>query len=137
MNGFNRLAPIHIPSTRLYITSESLFLSASFFARTQGSVSSMYLLHRLNILKTSVRASAICISSIFFLTFSAAPVHTALRSSSYSPVAPVLLTNPSKYLLLMVIVRLTRFPKTFARSELYLSVISSQVIVPSLSYGIS
>ena len=46
-------------------------------------------------------------------------------------------TMPPKYLLLMEIVRLTRFPRILARSEFILSTMSSQVIVPSFSKGIS
>ena len=45
--------------------------------------------------------------------------------------------TPSKYLTVMDSVRFTRLPKILARSELYLLMTFSYVIVPSLPYGIS
>ena len=105
-------------------------------------VSSIYLLHLLNNVHISVIASATRSSDIFFTTFSTVISTTSLRSVSTS-IAPATLSSlasvstPSKYLFVMDIVLLTRFPSTFARSELNLSTISSQLITPSLSKGIS
>ena len=102
----------------------------------------MYLLHLLNNVHISVIASATRSSDIFFTTFSTVISTTSLRSVSTS-IAPATLSSlasvstPSKYLFVIDIVLLTRFPSTFARSELNLSTISSQLITPSLSKGIS
>ncbi len=137
MNGSSSPAPIEMPSTRLYRTVASLSFFASSFASTHGSVSSMYLLQRLNRLKISVSASATRSSAIFASTLSYVPVATAFRSSSTASAAPLSSTTPPKYLLLMEIVLLTRFPSVFARSEFSLSTIRSHVIEPSFSYGIS
>ena len=68
--GSNRPAPIEMLSTRLYSTVASLSFFASSFANTHGSVSSIYLLQRLNSAKISVRASATLRSSILTSTLS-------------------------------------------------------------------
>ena len=124
-------------STRLYSTSLSRSALSGSFASAQGMVSSMYLLHLRNRAKISVSASATRSASIHSVTLRAVPVTTAFRSSSTGSVDPVEATVPPKYLLDMDTVRLTRFPSVFARSELNLSIIRSQVITPSLSNGIS
>ena len=126
-----------ILSVRLYITSLSLSFLASSFASTQGSVSSIYLLQRLNRLKISVMASATWSPSILDSTAAFVALTTETRSSSTLSLTPVLSTTPSKYLFVIDIVLFTRFPKTLARSELILSTTSSQVITPSFSKGIS
>ena len=82
-------------------------------------------------------ASATRRSSIFAAAFAYVPVTTAFRSSSTASAAPLSQTTPPKYLLLMEIVRFTRLPRVFARSELIRSVRSSQLITPSFSKGIS
>ena len=131
------MAPIQIPSTRLYSTSDRRSFLVSSLARAQGMVSSIYLLQRLNRLKISVMASATRRSSILASTLSTTALDIAFSSSSTGSVTPVLLTTPSKYLFDMEIVRLTRLPKVLASSEFILSTISSQVITPSFSKGIS
>ena len=70
-------------------------------------------------------------------TFAFVAVTTAFRSSSTSSAAPVFVTTPPKYLLLMEMVRFTRFPRVLARSEFIRSTSSSQVMTPSFSNGIS
>ena len=137
INGASRLAPIMMLSVRLYITSARRGFVSSLFARVQGIVSSIYLLQRLNRVKISVRASATRSLSIFSAVFFTAPSTTAFRSSSTGSVTPLASTTPPKYLLLMEIVRFTRLPSTFARSEFIRSTISSQLITPSFSNGIS
>ena len=133
----SKLAPTVMDSVRLYSTSARRSWSASSFASTHGVVSSMYLLQRRNRSNTAVIASATRSLSIFSCTLSLVPVTTAFKSSSTSSAAPVFLTTPSKYLLLMEIVLFTRFPKILARSELNLSITSSHVMTPSFSNGIS
>ena len=124
-------------STKLYKTVARRGLDASSFAKIHGVVSSIYLLQRLNRLKISVNASATRSSSILAVTTSTVPVTTFFRSSSTGSDTFSLVTTPSKYLLLMEIVRFTRFPRVFAKSELRRSVTNSQEITPSLSKGIS
>jgi len=69
---------------------------------------------------------------------SAVETATALRSASNaSPISTGVGMTPSKYLLTMATVRLTRLPKIFARSELIRWMISSQVKLPSDAKGIS
>ena len=127
-----------IPSTKLYITVARRSAFASSFANTQGSVSSIYLLHLLKIAKISVKASATFKSAILACTLSKAPVITAFKSSSIAASAtPLSVTTPPKYLLLMEMVLFTRLPRVFAKSEFNLSTINSQVMVPSFSKGIS
>ena len=135
MKDSSRHAPMVMLSTRLYRTSSRRSFFASSFASAHGIVSSMYLLQRLNRPKISVIASATRSSSIFAATF--ASVTTAFRSSSTSSAAPVFVTTPPKYLLLMEMVRFTRFPRVLARSEFIRSTSSSQVMTPSFSNGIS
>ncbi len=137
MKGSRRLAPMVMPSTRLYKTSASLGFLSSSFAKIQGVVSSIYLLHLLNMEKISVSASATRSCSILASVFLTAFMTVAFRSSSTGSVTPVLVTRPPKYLLLMLMVRFTRLPSVFAKSEFILSIISSQVMMPSFSNGIS
>ena len=137
MKLFNNVAPILILFTRLYNTSDRRGMVASSLARIQGVVSSMYLLQRLNRLKISVIASATRSSAILATTLSFASIATLARSSSTGSITPVRLTTPPKYLLLMEMVRFTRFPMVFARSELMRSTRRSQEITPSFSKGIS
>ena len=137
MKDSSRHAPIVMLSTRLYRTSSRRSFFASSFASAHGIVSSMYLLQRLNRPKISVIASATRSSSILAATFAFVAVTTAFRSSSTSSAAPVFVTTPPKYLLLMEMVRFTRFPRVLARSEFIRSTSSSQVITPSFSNGIS
>ena len=78
----------------------------------------MYLFRRLKSVKMSVSASAtwsLSMSAAAFLTVSIA---TVFRSSSKGVAASVFLKTPPKYLLAIATVRLTRFPRMFARSEL-------------------
>ena len=137
MKDSSREAPMVILSTRLYRTSARRSFFASSFASAHGMVSSMYLLQRLNRLKISVIESATRRSSILAATFALVPVTTAFRSASTSSSTPVFVTTPPKYLLDMEMVRFTRLPRVLARSEFSLSTISSQVITPSFSNGIS
>ena len=124
-------------STRLYSTVESRSAFVSSFASAHGMVSSMYLLQRLNSVKISEIASATRSSSILACTRALVPVATALRSASTSSAAPLSATTPPKYLLLIEIVRFTRLPSVFARSEFVRSISRSHVMVPSDSNGIS
>jgi len=110
---------------------------ASSFASTHGIVSSMYLLQRLKRLKISVIASATRSSSILSSTAFGVLSVTAFRSASTSSATPLSVTVPPKYLFVMETVLLTRFPSVFARSEFMRSTISSHVITPSFSNGIS
>ena len=137
MKGASSEAPMMMPSVRLYITVESRSAFAGSFARIHGSVSSIYLLRRLNTAKISFNASETRRPSISFETFPYADVQTALRSSSTGSSAPLLHVTPPKYLLLIDTVLLTRLPSVFARSLLKRSVTSSHVITPSCSNGIS
>jgi len=62
---------------------------------------------------------------------------TFFRSSSTGSVTPLSATTPPKYWFVIDTVLFTRLPRIFARSEFSLSTISSQVITPSFSNGIS
>ena len=75
--------------------------------------------------------------SIFSITFLGISKATVISSSSISSLTPGLLTTPLKYLLDIAIVLFTKLPNIFARSELILSINKSQVMLPSLSNGIS
>ena len=110
-------------STKLYKTLCNLSFLSSSLASIQGQVSSIYLFERLKILNISVIASATLNSSIFFLTFSTLFFMVFFKSlskalSSSFKVIFLFSTEPLKYLLDIEIVRLTRFPRTFAKSEL-------------------
>ena len=137
IKGSSAAAPALMLSIRLKSTVSRRSLFTSSFARAQGMVSSMYLLQRLNRVKISVMASATRRSSILLSTAFGMFSVTAFRSASTSPDTPLSVTVPPKYLFVMEIVRFTRFPRVFARSEFILSTISSQEITPSLSKGIS
>ena len=112
------------------------FLDSSF-PSTQGVVSSIYLLQRLNRLKISVIASATRRSAILASTALEAFSTTAFSSASTSSTTPLSSTVPPKYLFVIETVLFTRFPSVFARSEFRRSTISSQEITPSFSNGIS
>ena len=92
---------------------------------------------RRSTVKTSEMASATRKSSIFAFTLSLAAVATTFKSSSTASSTPVFVTTPPKYLLHIEIVRFTRFPNILARSEFNRSTTNSQVMIPSLSKGIS
>ena len=83
------------------------------------------------------RASDDLNSSILPITFLGIANAISINSSSTASVTFGLLTIPPKYLFDIAIVRFTKFPKTLAKSELILSTKRSQVMLPSLSYGIS
>ena len=135
--GSRSLAPSEIPWIRFHNTVDRRSFFDSSFPSTHGVVSSIYLLQRLNSAKISVIASATRSSPIFASTRSTVEVTTFFKSSSTSSQTFLLETTPSKYLLLMEMVRFTRFPSVFARSEFIRSTISSQEITPSFSNGIS
>ena len=63
------------------------------------------------------------------------PVENSIRIKTRSVMGTEI--PPPKYLFDMEMVRFTRFPRVFASSEFIRSTISSQVITPSLSNGIS
>ena len=130
-------APAEIPWIRFQSTVSRRSFFASSFASAHGIVSSIYLLQRLNRLKISVIASATLRSFIFASTAFGVFSITAFRSASTSSATPLSVTVPPKYLFVMETVRFTRFPSVFARSEFRRSTISSQVITPSFSNGIS
>ena len=127
INALRIVAPVWMESRRLYSTVARRSLSPPSRPNIQGSVSSIYLLHLLNRSKISVTASATRSLSIFAVTLETVSAVTFLRSASIplSSSLFVFSTLPSKYLLLMEMVRLTRFPKVFASSEFQRSTISS------------
>ena len=133
INEYKSEAPIIILSERLYNTSLRRGNLSSSFASNQGSVSSIYLLQRLNKVNISVIASAARSSFILSTILTRQAVAISLSSLSTGSSTPVDSITPPKYLLLIATVLLTRFPSVLARSELYLSAISSQVITPSFS----
>ena len=136
INGLSSTAAKRIASRRLYSTSLSLSWSPSSRPKIHGSVSSIYLFARRSNEKISSIASAICMS---FICFSTRPGVLSASSESSLSISAALPweTMPSKYLRLMVIVRLTRFPRMLASSELIRSIISSYDITPSFANGIS
>ena len=74
---------------------------------------------------------------LFFSTRFGVSSARAISSSSTGSLTFGLRISPSKYLLDMEMVRLTRLPRILARSELMRSTTRSQVIVPSWANGIS
>ena len=137
MKDSRRRAPAEIPWIRFQRTVSRRSFFSSSFANAHGIVSSIYLLQRLNRLKISVIASATRSPSIFASTAFGVLSITAFRSASTSSAAPLSETTPPKYLFVIETVRFTRFPNVLARSEFKRSTISSHVITPSFSNGIS
>ena len=78
-------------------------------------------------------ASAMWYESMFLSTFATVSSANALSSSSSASGAVGALISPAKYLLVIATVRFTRLPKVLARSELYLSIIVSYEIEPSVA----
>ena len=110
IKGAKSEVPITILSTKLYKTVLSLSTFSGSLASAQGIVSSIYLFARLNTLRTSLIASETLNSFILAVTLSLAPVTTNFNSSSTGSITLAFSTTPSKYLLLIAIVRLTRLP---------------------------
>ena len=131
------LAPLQMLVDKLYNTVFNLSSLLGSFAIAQGSVSSIYLLHLLKISKADSTASWIFKSSMLFMVLSMQSFATVYKLSSNSSFTFLSSSVPAKYLFIIAIVLLTRFPRTFARSVLYLSVTSFKLTTPSLSYGIS
>ncbi len=122
IKGSTRIPMKRIASISSYITVLSLGSVASSLANAQGVVSSMYLFARRARVITSSTASAILKASMCALIFSTALSAVASRSRSVSFLSAGPSTTPPKYLLTIATVLLTRLPRVFARSELYLSI---------------
>ena len=97
----------------------------------------MYLFVRRSNVNTSSNASPTRRSSILASTFFLVSKAQAFNSSSTASHTFGFVTKPEKYLFDIAIVRDTKLPKMFAKSELILSITRSQVIVPSWANGIS
>ena len=133
----SKTAAIRMLSNRLYNTVAKRSFLLSSLPNTQGVVSSIYLLQRFNKVKISSMASPTCNVSIFLATRFGVSNAKSISSLSISSRSNGLEITPLKYLFCIEIVRFTRFPKTFAKSEFIRSTIKSQVIVPSCANGIS
>ena len=97
----------------------------------------MYLFVRRSNVNISSNASPTRSSSILASTFFLVSKAQAFNSSSTASHTFGFVTKPEKYLFDIAIVRDTKLPKMFAKSELILSITRSQVIVPSCAKGIS
>ena len=105
-------------SARLYMTVASLSFLASSFASIHGAVTSMYLLHAPMRAHMDSSASGALNSVMYRSTFSGRPSARAIMGSSSSGTGQVGAgTTPPKYLSIMLTVRESRLPRSFARSE--------------------
>ena len=131
--GYNITAEKRIDSIKLYNTVAKRSFLVSSLANTHGIVSSIYLFVLLNKLKISSKAFDAFNSSILAIALPGIARAKSFNSWSTSSHTFLFSTIPSKYLLDIAIVLLTKFPKTLARSLLILSTNKSHVILPSLS----
>ena len=105
-------------SARLYMTVASLSFFASSFASIHGAVTSMYLLQAPMRAHMDSSASGALNSVMYRSTFSGRPSARAIMGSSSSGTGRAGAgTTPPKYLSIMLIVRESRLPRSFARSE--------------------
>ena len=115
--------PISTAANRTHSARVSItFASRSFFSgslpRTQGWVRSIYLLHSPMTFHTSARAWENCSLSICSSTSFGRAAQCSCRgvSSSASTASVQAGRMPSKYFSIIATVRLTRLPRSFARS---------------------
>ena len=135
--GFNKIAQMRTVSARLYKTEPRRSRLFSSFARIQGAVSSIYLFARDTTAKISESASGALSFSIAPFTFRNAPSAAETSSPSTPSALPRSGKTPPKYCPIIAAVRETRFPRSFARSELIRLNSFSFVYSPSLPKGIS
>ena len=136
MKGVSRMAQMRTASSRLYSTRASRGLSSWVLASTQGAFSSIYLLAREITSKISTRAVWKVYSSMSPWYFSFRPPARAISSASFSSSARWSAGRvPPKYFTAMAVVRLTKLPKSLARSMLMRLMRLSLEKLPSLPKG--
>ena len=97
----------------------------------------MYLLARWMTAKISIRACGMVRLSMSAVTLAVSSLTMVSSSVSMASVPATLCTVPPKYFSHMATVRLSRLPKSFARSLLMRVIRASLVNMPSLPKGIS
>ena len=116
INGSMRIDIILMASARLCITVSSSALRSGSFAKAHGIFSSIYLLARLTNIHISSKAMLNENLSICSSTLDAAPIATALRSSSVESDVLAAGTYPPQYFSIMDTVLDTRLPRSLAKS---------------------
>ena len=131
MNGEISTLMTRRDSAKLYMTLASSCFLAGSLARAHGVVSSMYLFARLMNAQTFLIVAESCISCMFFVKKSTVSLASALSdlSTSLSPCGAS--RTPSWNLMVMLSVRCSRLPRSFARSLLMRWIRASREKLPS------